>query len=111
MAGILSAGLDQGILSDATCTETTWVELTLENTRNRKKLAAILDHSKHYEAYVVFEGELYGPPVPDPKLPAAIRKSYHPWWGHLNCCRTKIVVRAILDVAPVRQGNNTTQPN
>src|SRR6266576_3015450 len=28
----------------------------------------------------VFEGALYGPPLPDPKLPDAIRKVYHPGW-------------------------------
>jgi hypothetical protein len=30
---------------------------------------------------VVFEGEFYGPRVPDPNLPDAIRKNYHPAWG------------------------------
>jgi hypothetical protein len=101
VAGVLGVGLDQGILTDAACPETTWVELALENKKNRKKLVSILDHSQHYEAYVVFEGELYGPSLPDPKLPEAIRKSYRPWWGHLNCCRTKLVVRGILAVSPV----------
>ena len=100
VAGVLGGGLDQGILTDVACPETTWVELALESKRNRKKLVAILDHSEHYEAYVVFEGELYGPALPDPKLPEAIRKSYHPWWGHLNCCRTKLVVSEILAVSP-----------
>lgn len=105
VAGVLSVGLDQGILSDAACPETTWVELALETKKNRKKLATILDQSRHFEAFAVFEGELYGPPLPDPSLPEAIRKSYRPLWGHLNCCRTKLVVRAILDVGvvPTRQ--------
>ena len=30
------------------------------------------------KADVVFEGEFYGPGVPDPKLPEAIKKSYQP---------------------------------
>jgi len=98
VAGVFSEGLDMGILSDAACSETTWVELALENKRNRKKLGAVLDRSRHSEALVVFEGELYGPPTPDPKLREAIRRAYHPWWGHLNCCRTKLVVRKILEV-------------
>jgi hypothetical protein len=47
---------------------------------------------------VVFGGEFYGPRVPDPKLPEAIRKNYHPGWDHNNASMTKLVVNAILSV-------------
>jgi len=43
----------------------------------------------------VFEGALYGPPLPDPKLPDAIRKVYHPGWGHLGAFQTKLDVHTI----------------
>jgi len=52
-------------------------------------------------AYVVLEGEFYGPPLPDPKLPEPIRKSYHPGWGHLAAFKTKLVVHTIRDVKAV----------
>ena len=47
---------------------------------------------------MVFEGEFYGPPLPDPNLPESIKKSYHGAWGHLGCCRTKLIVHAIHEV-------------
>jgi hypothetical protein len=47
---------------------------------------------------VVFEGEFYGPRVPDPNLPDAIRKNYHPAWGPYNNGMTKLVVHAIQNV-------------
>jgi hypothetical protein len=46
---------------------------------------------------VVFEGEFYGPRVPDPKLPESIRKNYHPSWDN-NASMTKPVVHAIQSV-------------
>jgi hypothetical protein len=47
---------------------------------------------------VVFEGEFYGPQVPDPKLPAGIGENYHPGWDHNNASMTKLVVHAIRSV-------------
>ncbi len=97
VSGIFSEGLELGILDDAACPkESTWVELELRSKRNREKLSRLLDHSRR--AYVVFEGEFYGPPLPDPKLPESIRNAYHPNWGHLNCCTTRLVVHAIREV-------------
>lgn len=49
----------------------------------------------------MFEGEFYGPGLPDPNLPEAIKKSYQPGWGHLGAFRTKLVVQAIQSVEPV----------
>ena len=78
----MTAGAAMGTLSDSACPkETAWIEIALESPTNRKKLNTILDKSNR--AHVVFEGELYGPRLPDPKLPEAIRKDYHPGWGHL----------------------------
>ena len=97
VSGVFSEGLELGILDDAACPkESTWVELELRSKRNREKLSRLLDRSR--QAYVVFEGEFYGPPLPDTKLPENIRNAYHPNWGHLGCCRTKLVVHAIRDV-------------
>ena len=71
VAGIFSEGLDLGTLQDVTCpNEITWVELDLRSRRNKGKLRSLLYHSR--QAYVVLDGEFYGPPVPDPKLPEAI---------------------------------------
>jgi len=96
--GLGDSGPALGTLGDSACpNETTWIEIALQSTENRKKLNEILDKSGR--AYVVFEGELYGPPVPDPKLPDAIRKNSHPGWGHLGAFKTKLVVHAIREVA------------
>jgi len=72
------------------------VELDLRSMQNREKLRRTLDRSR--AAYVVLDGELYGPQLPDPKLPDAIRKIYHPVWGPGNF-KTKLVVHTILRVA------------
>lgn len=97
VSGIYSDGPDRGVLEDAACPkEGTWVELDLKSQQNRQKLGEVLEHSRR--ASVVFEGEFYGPPLPDPKLPEAIRKSYHPGWGHLAAFKTKLVVHTIREV-------------
>ena len=97
VSGVYSAGLEMGILEDAACPDrSTWVELALHSGRNKKKLKSLLDGPG--KAYVVFEGELYGPPVPDPKLPDAIRNASHPGWGHLGAFKTKLVVHIIREV-------------
>ena len=96
--GLGDSGPALGTLSDSACPkETTWIEIALQSTENLKKLNEILDKSGR--AYVAFEGELYGPPVPDPKLPDALRKNSHPGWGHLGAFKTKLVVHAIREVA------------
>ncbi len=80
--------------------QTTWVEFELKSESNKEKLWDLLDRSGR--ASVVLEGEFYGPPLPDPRLPEALRKSYEPNWGHMGCCRTKLVVTEIREanVAP-----------
>ncbi len=107
VSGIYGPGLDYTVLEDADCpNESTWVELALRSQKNKEKLRKMLDRSRR--AYVVVEGEFYGPPVPDPKLPEALRKSYHPGWGHLAAFKTKLVVHAIREVkaAPTDHTND-----
>ena len=105
VAGVYRLGLDMGVLEDAACPkQATWVELALRSGRNKEKLRQLLDLSG--KAYVVFQGESYGPDVADPKLPEAIRKSYHPGWGHLAAFRTKLVVHLIRSVRAVRAGES-----
>jgi hypothetical protein len=100
VSGIYSSGLDQGVLEDSSCpSQSSWVELALQSSRNKDKLKKILDAGR--EARVVFEGDFYGPPKVDEKLPEAVQKAYHPGWGHLAAFKSKIVVHAILEVAPV----------
>ena len=107
VSGMYGPGLDHPVLQDPSCpAEGTWVELSLRSNQNKEKLRKFLDRS--HRAYVVVEGEFYGSPLPDPKLPEAIRKSYHPGWGHLAAFKTKLVVHAIRDVKPAPP--NTTTP-
>ncbi len=100
VAGIYITGYEGSVLTDAACPDqSTWVELNLESTANKERLRSMLDTAG--KADVVFEGEFYGPGVPSPNLPEAIRKSYQPGWGHLGAFRTKLVVHAIQSVKPV----------
>ena len=100
VGGIYTAGFEGSVLTDAACpSQYTWVELYLKSTANKEKLRSMLDRAG--KADVVFEGEFYGPGVPDPKLPEALRKASHPGWGHLGAFRTKLVVHAISEVKPV----------
>jgi hypothetical protein len=69
----------------------------LRSQENKGKLRKLLDRSR--QARVVIEGEFYGPPLPAPKLPEAIKNQYHPGWGHLAAFPTKIVVYRIDSVS------------
>src|SRR4029077_18572863 len=82
VSGVYGPGLDHTVLVDAECRGvSTWVELALRSQENKGKLRKLLDRSR--QARVVIEGEFYGPPLPAPKLPEAIKNQYHPGWGHL----------------------------
>jgi hypothetical protein len=97
VTGVYSAGLDMGVLTAPACpSQQTWVELDLQSPANKEKLRSVLDSKGR--ADVVFEGEFFGPARPDPNLPEAIRKSYHPGWGHLGAFKTKLVVHEIRSV-------------
>src|SRR5579864_5035891 len=109
VSGVYGPGLDRTVLEDSSCSiEGTWIELDLRSEHNEQKLRRLLKRSR--QAYVVVEGEFYGPPLPDPKLPEAIRKDYHPGWGHLAAFKTKLVVHMIRDVRPVPTSRTPTTP-
>ncbi len=100
ISGVYGPGLDRSVLSDAACPNVyTWVELDLHSQKNKEKLRKLLDDSR--QANVVVKGEFYGPPLPDLKLPEAIKKQYHPGWGHLGAFPTKIVIYEIDSVEAV----------
>jgi hypothetical protein len=87
-----------GVLTDPACPlRHTWVELALKSQRNRSKLQQLM--YKSGSATVEFAGEFYGPPNPDDKLPASIKKGYHPGWGHLGAFPTKLIVFEIDSVS------------
>jgi hypothetical protein len=100
ISGVYSAGPENSTLDDPACPvapyQSTWVEFDLQTKRNDKKLKELLEHSQR--VYLATEGEFYGPPLPDPKLPETLQKGFPPHWGHLGCCRTKLVVHAIREV-------------
>ncbi len=103
ISGVYSVGPENSTLDDPACPVTpyqsTWVEFDLQTKRNHKKLKELLEHSQR--AYLTSEGEFYGPPLPDPKMPEAVQKGFPPHWGHLGCCRTKLVIHSIREVKAV----------
>jgi hypothetical protein len=102
--GLGNSGLAMGVLEDSSCPDqNAWVEIVLQSKLNRKRLRGLLDRADR--AYVVFDGDLHGPPLPDPKLPDAIRKASHPGWGHLGAFKTKLVVHTIRYVAVAPPSN------
>jgi hypothetical protein len=112
ISGVYSVGPENSTLDDPACPvvpyQGTWVEFDLKTKRNDKKLKELLEHSQH--VYLASEGELYGPPLPDPKLPETLQKEFPPHWGHLGCCRTKLVVHVIREVKRVPTGYAPTTP-
>lgn len=99
VSGRYSVGPESQTLQDPACPdESTWIEFALQSQDNKEKLDKILERSQ--SAQVEFEGEFYGPPLPDPKLPDAIRKTYHPGWGQLAAFKTKFVVHFIRSTEP-----------
>jgi hypothetical protein len=108
--GVYLAGMEGQYLVVAGCSgRSTYVEFDLKSHRLWKRLVKISNRSnerKHVSGsgdpvLVVFEGEFYGPPVPDPRLPEAFRKIYHPPWDSQNASMTKLVVHAIDRAEPL----------
>ncbi len=94
--GVFLPGLGgQGALVAAGCDgRSTRIEFELQSRDGWQRLTRMSD--KQDEVLVVFSGEFYGAPAPDPKLPEAIRKNYHPGWDYNSM--TKLVVHTILSV-------------
>jgi hypothetical protein len=103
ISGVYSARPENSTLDNPACPVTpyqsTWVEFDLTTKHNDKKLRKLLEHSGR--VYLDAEGEFYGPPLPDPNLPLTLQNGFAPHWGHLGCCRTKLVVHAIRDVKAI----------
>jgi hypothetical protein len=101
--GVYLAGLEGQYLVAAGCSgRSTAIEFDLKSHRLWKRLIQMSNKTnarRHVSGdgdavLVVFEGEFYGPRVPDPKLPEAIRRIYHPGWDNNNSM-TKLVVHMI----------------
>jgi hypothetical protein len=103
VSGVYVRGFEGSVLVDS-CdnNEGTWVDFELKSTHNEKKMRETLGRAG--KAAVILVGELNGPPEPDAKLPPAIKKAYHPGWGHLGAFRTKLVVYEIVSVSAVSSG-------
>lgn len=101
VSGLYARGPEHATLTDSPCPgQRTWIELDLRKGENEKTLQDSLGDIRL--AYVVFQGEFYGPPLLDPSIPDAIAKALHPpRWGHLGCCKTQLVVHRILNVKPL----------
>jgi len=97
--GIYTQGLEGSVLTDSACpSESTWVEFALQTAADKDRLQSRLDANG--EVFVAFEGLFYGPGVPDPNLPEAIRKHYQPGYGHLGTFKTELIVFAIRSIKP-----------
>lgn len=105
--GVYLSGLEsQDLMSPPCSKQSTAIEFKLKSHRLWKRLVQMSNKTnsqKHAAGdsdavLVEFEGEFYGPPVPDPKLPPAILKNYHPGWDYNSM--TKLVVHAIHSVKP-----------
>ena len=106
--GVYLSGLEGQYLVTWGCSgRSTAIEFELRTHRLWKKLVRLSNVKNRHVAgdgdavLAVFEGEFYGPPVPDAKLPEAIRKNYHPAWDPMNASMTKMVVHAIRSVKPL----------
>jgi hypothetical protein len=104
--GVYLSGLESQYLTTTDCSgRTTDIEFKLKSRVNWKRLERMSNKTnarRHVSGdgdavLVTFDGEFYGPPVPDAKLPEAIRKNYHPSWDN-HGSMTKLVVNTIHSV-------------
>jgi hypothetical protein len=118
--GVYLSGLEGQYLVTSDCVgRSTYIEFELMTHRLWKqlvKLSSQTNAKKHVHGdgdpvLVVFEGTIYGPQVPDPKLTEAIRKNYHPGWDPMNVSTTKMVVHAIQKVQPLAAGHPCAPSN
>jgi hypothetical protein len=103
--GVYLAGIKTDYLVAPECSiRSTYIQFDLRDRKNWKRLQDLISRSDTFKGIigdgdpvsVVFEGEFYGPPMPDPKLPEAFRKAYQPSWDHN--AMTKLVVCKINSV-------------
>jgi len=102
--GVYLSGIEGQYLVTSNCSgKSTYIEFELRTHQLQKQFVRLSNRTntkKHVSGdgdpvLVVFEGEFFGPPAPDPKLPDAFRKNYHPGWDPKNASMTKMVVHAI----------------
>jgi hypothetical protein len=117
--GVYLFGIEGQYLVTSDCSgRSTTIEFKLRTHRLVKQLVRLSNRTnteKHSSGdgdpvLVVFEGEFYGPPVPDPKLPESFRKNYHPGWDPMNVSMTKMVVYAIQRVQPLPANHPCAPP-
>jgi hypothetical protein len=105
--GVYLSGSEGQYLVTSGCSgRSTDIEFELKSHRLWKRLVSMSNetNTRNHAAgnsnpvMVVFEGEFYGPRVPDPKLLEAIRQNYHPGWDHNDAAMTKLVVHTIQSV-------------
>jgi hypothetical protein len=118
LEAVYIAGLESQLLVAAGCSgRSTDVEFDLKSHRLWKRLQKLSNktntrrhvHGDSDAVLVTFEGEFYGPPMPDAKLPESIRKNYHPPWDN-NASMTKLVVHAIQSVEALPEGHPCAPP-
>ena len=112
--GVYLSGLEGQYLVSPNCPgKSTFVEFKLRTHRLWKELVRLsnrTNNEKHASGdgdpvLVLFEGELFGPRVPDPKLPTPLRKNYHPGWDPMNASMTKMIVHVIHRVQHIPAGH------
>jgi hypothetical protein len=117
--GVYLSGLEGQYFVTSGCSgRSTSIEFELKTHRLWKQLVRLSNRTNTEKrssgdsdpVLVVFEGEFYGPRVPDPKLPEAFRKNYHPGWDPMNASMTKMVVHAILRVQPLSADHPCAPP-
>ncbi len=112
--GVYLSGLEGQYLVTSDCSgRSTFIDFELKTHRLWKRLVQLSNrtNTKRHDigdgdpVLVIFEGEFYGPQSPDPRLPEAIRKNYHPGWDPQNASMTKMVVHSIQSVEPLPAGH------
>jgi hypothetical protein len=107
--GVYLEGLEGRFLVTSDCLgRSTSVEFSLKSRRVVRQLVRLSNKSnakKHVSGdgdavLVVFEGDFYGPRIPDPGLPDSLRKIYHPPWDN-DGSFTKLIVHSIDSVKPL----------
>ena len=107
--GVYLAGIEAQYLIQTGCFDrSTSVEFSLKSRRLVRQLVRLSNKSnarKHIigssdPVIVVFEGDFYGPRLPDPKLPDWIRRADKGMWDYGGSF-TKLIVTAIDSVKPL----------
>ena len=110
--GVYLSGLEsQDLMSPSCSKQSTAIEFKLKSHRLWKRLVQMSNKTnarKHVAGdsdavLVAFEGEFYGPPIADPKLPTAISQNYHSGWDYNSM--TKLVVHTIQSVEAAPAGS------